>query len=183
MPSSKHIERAAGIDLPNIRNEMAKVNTFNAKVAVLITKIVGSMYCAYGFAVLALCSLPAILSQFSALANTFPHWMTSASLLALVAWVSSYFLQLVLLSVIMVGQDVQSQSSDARALDTDENTKRLIDLLDIHTEGGLKDLSDQIAALTPRTAPQVSVPSVPVNKATPAKAAVKKATTRKATNK
>src|SRR5206468_8327157 len=56
---------------------------FNAAVAVRITKIVGTMYCAYVFTLVALVALPAAIQQGSAT--------------VLVNWLSSNFLQLVLL--------------------------------------------------------------------------------------
>jgi hypothetical protein len=74
---------------------------FNAWFAVKITNTVGTMWCAYVFAALAFVSLPAAID--------------SHSTDTLVAWVSQTFLQLVLLSVIMVGQNVLAQASDARA--------------------------------------------------------------------
>ena len=119
---------------------MAQVSTFNAKIAVVVTNIVGSMWCAYVFTLLALMSLPAVLSAFSIFAGVFPAWLVKASLIALVAWIAQTFLQLVLLSVIMVGQQVQSLAADSRSQETDDNTKKLIDLLDINTAGGLADL-------------------------------------------
>jgi hypothetical protein len=77
------------------------VGRANAWLAVKITKAVGSMWCAYAFALLALVSLPAALQ--------------SHNPVILVSWVSQTFLQLVLLSVIIVGQNVQAVASDARA--------------------------------------------------------------------
>ena len=74
---------------------------FNAAVAVRITKTVGTMYCAYVFALIALVALPAAIAQ--------------GSTTVLVNWLSSNFLQLVLLPIIMVGQNVISTSQDARA--------------------------------------------------------------------
>jgi hypothetical protein len=74
---------------------------FNAAVAVRITKIVGTMYCAYVFTLIALVALPAAIEQ--------------GSPTVLVNWLSSNFLQLVLLPIIMVGQNVISTSQDARA--------------------------------------------------------------------
>lgn len=62
------------------------------------------MWCAYAFAVLAIVSLPAAVA--------------SQSPVILVAWVSQTFLQLVLLSVIIVGQNIQATASDRRAQDT-----------------------------------------------------------------
>lgn len=77
------------------------VGRFNAAVAVRITKIVGTMYCAYVFTMVALVALPA------AIADGKPT--------TLVNWLSSNFLQLVLLPIIIVGQNVISAAQDARA--------------------------------------------------------------------
>jgi hypothetical protein len=77
------------------------IGRFNAGVAVWITKIVGTMYCAYVFSLIALVALPAALEQ--------------GSTTVLVNWLSSNFLQLVLLPIIMVGQNVISATQDARA--------------------------------------------------------------------
>jgi len=73
---------------------------FNGHFALLITTIVGTMWCAYAFAMLALVALP------SALAS---------GPLAIVQWVSQTFIQLVLLSIIMVGQNIMGKASDKRA--------------------------------------------------------------------
>ncbi|MGH9304136.1 MAG: hypothetical protein ACRDZ5_06955 [Acidimicrobiales bacterium] len=54
------------------------------------------------------------------------------------------FLQLVLLSVIMVGQNVQSAASDARAQRTYDDTVMILDRLDVRTVGGIKDLADRL---------------------------------------
>lgn len=79
----------------------------NAAVAVRITKIVGTMYCAYVFTLIALVALPAAIEQ--------------GSPTVLVNWLSSNFLQLVLLPIILVGQNVISTAQDARA-ETDHET-------------------------------------------------------------
>src|SRR5579859_7324062 len=76
------------------------VSRFNTRVALLITRAVGSMWCAYVFAAFDLISLPAAIRGGAA---------------ALVAWVAQTFLQLVLLSVIMVGQNVQAAAADKRS--------------------------------------------------------------------
>lgn len=80
------------------------VGRFNDRVALFITNAVGTMWCAYVFALLALISLPSVLA---ALPTTGPQ--------PLISWIAQTFLQLVLLSVIMVGQRVQQVSSDQRA--------------------------------------------------------------------
>ena len=57
------------------------------------------------------------------------------------------FLQLVLLSVIMVGQNVQSVASDLRSQRTYEDAVEILDRLDVHTAGGIKDLADRLDAM------------------------------------
>ncbi len=89
---------------------MGRINT---RLAVGITKIVGSMWCAYAFALLALVSLPAAIQ--------------SGSAIIIVGWIAQTFLQLVLLPIIIVGQNVQAAASDARA-ESDHQT-----LMAIHT--------------------------------------------------
>ncbi len=85
----------------------------NTRIAVAVTKLVGSMWCAYAFALLALISLPAAIS--------------SHDPLVIVSWIAQTFLQLVLLPIIIVGQNVLAAASDARA-ESDHKT-----LLAIHT--------------------------------------------------
>ena len=77
------------------------VARFNAKLAVKVTNGVGTMWCAYAFAALALVSLPEALNSHSAV--------------VLVSWISQTFLQLVLLSVIIVGQNVLAAAADKRS--------------------------------------------------------------------
>lgn len=77
------------------------VERFNRWFAVRVTKGVGTMWCAYAFAALTLVSLPAAIVSHSAV--------------VLVSWISQTFLQLVLLSVIIVGQNVQADAADKRA--------------------------------------------------------------------
>jgi hypothetical protein len=77
---------------------------FNGKIGLLITTWVGTMICGYIFAAIALLSLPSAIS--------------SHSLTIIIAWISSNFLQLVLLPVIIVGQNLQAKASDKRAEDT-----------------------------------------------------------------
>ena len=74
---------------------------FNSWFAVKVTNGVGTMWCAYAFAALAFVSLPSAIASHNA--DT------------LVSWVSQTFLQLVLLSVIIVGQNVLANAADKRA--------------------------------------------------------------------
>jgi hypothetical protein len=85
---------------------------FNAAVAVKITKGVGTMWCAYAFAALALVSLPSAIR--------------SGSAVTLVSWISQTFLQLVLLSIIIVGQNVLAAAADHRAEATYEDADAVL---------------------------------------------------------
>ena len=69
---------------------------FNLWLAQKVTSGVATMWCAYLFAGIALISLPQAIQ--------------SGDSIVIVSWVAQTFLQLVLLSIIMVGQKVQSQS-------------------------------------------------------------------------
>ncbi|HJW39610.1 MAG TPA: hypothetical protein VJ476_00105 [Rhizomicrobium sp.] len=88
---------------------------FNGRLAILITNAVGTMWCAYLFAAIALISLPDAI-----------HGGTAA----LVSWIAQTFLQLVLLSVIMVGQKVAAAASDKQALQTYQDAEALIKIQD-----------------------------------------------------
>jgi hypothetical protein len=116
---------------------------FNKAVAVKITTGVGSMTCAWIFCLLALLSLPAVLTQAFHL-HVFPSWLVAVGLIALVAWIAQTFLQLVLLSVIMVGQNVQQAASDARAAKTFDDVETIAAILDLHTEGGLAVIYSEV---------------------------------------
>ena len=138
------------VDHLPVHNAYARVNK---KVALGVTGFVGSMTAAWIFCLLALLSLPAVLTQAFSL-HFFPHWLVAVGLIALVAWIAQTFLQLVLLSVIMVGQNVQQAASDARAEKQFDDTERIVDALDLKTEGGLAEVLAAVKAL------QVTPPSV-----------------------
>ena len=125
-----HFARA--ISLRGLQAEVGKVDGFNAKLAVFLTNIVGSMWCAYVFAAISLLGLGPALKPGGE---------------GIIAWIAQTFLQLVLLSVIMVGQNVQSVASDARSQHTYDDTERILDALDIHTQGGITDILTAIKGL------------------------------------
>ncbi len=131
-----------------IKRRVSEVEGFNAKLAVIITSGVGTMACAYVFALLAFVSLPAILIEANVLKKSdVPVFFTKPGLILIVSWIAQTFLQLVLLSIILVGQRVQSTASDARALKEFEDTQVILDRLDTKTQGGLTDVLDAIKAL------------------------------------
>lgn len=47
----------------------------------------------------------------------------------------------------MVGQNVQAEAGDVRSQRTYVDTLQILDRLDIHTKGGIKDLADRIDEL------------------------------------
>jgi len=108
---------------------------FNGRIAILITDTVGTMWCAYAFAALALVSLPQAIQGGTA---------------TLVAWIAQTFLQLVLLSVIMVGQKVSAAASDKQALQTYKDAEALLKIQDeVHRLIKVNnDLTAQIHAAT-----------------------------------
>jgi hypothetical protein len=84
---------------------------FNTRFALLITRAVGTMWCAYAFAAMDLLSLkPAI------------HGGTQS----VISWIAQTFLQLVLLSIIMVGQNVQADAADKRSEATFNDTELVV---------------------------------------------------------
>ena len=80
------------------------IGRFNSWLAVHITSAVGTMWAAYLFVLIAFVSLPQALHSFLN-GNTYEG----------IAWLSQSFLQLVLLPIIIVGQNVISAAQDARA--------------------------------------------------------------------
>lgn len=149
----RHRHMADVVSLRGLGKEVKQVEGFNAKVAVVLTSGVGTMACAYLFCLIALTSLPAILVQAGVLSQSdVPSFLTKAGLILIVSWIAQTFIQLVLLSVIMVGQSVQSAASDARAERTFDDTEVILDRLDVHTEGGLKEILDRLERLEARLA-------------------------------
>ena len=100
-------ERTSHLYAPRNVNALHKAELaaagFNTRFAVALTQRVGTMWTAYTFAVLAIIGLFAILGVLTPLAA------------ALVAWVSQTFIQLVLLPIIMVGQNVLGRKSELQA--------------------------------------------------------------------
>lgn len=91
------------------------------------------MWCAYIFAAIALVSLP------SALKTHDP--------LVIVSWVAQTFLQLVLLSIIMVGQKEQSRKVEEQIYEThDASIKELSEIRELQAEVHriIKDLEGRI---------------------------------------
>ena len=99
-PRVRHPKEARAKD----RKGMAK---FNYWIAVKITNSVGTMWCAYAFFLIDLCMLPPVIMK-----HDVTTWVT---------YIAQTVLQLVLLPIIMVGQNVIQSQNEAKA-DTDHET-------------------------------------------------------------
>jgi cobalamin biosynthesis protein CobD/CbiB len=98
-----------------LKQQQERAAGFNNRLAVRITGIVGTMWCAYAFAILAFISLPAAIQ---------------AGTSALIQWIAQTFLQLVLLSIIMVGQKVAAEKSDQQLEQTYKDAEALLQMND-----------------------------------------------------
>jgi uncharacterized membrane protein YhiD involved in acid resistance len=87
---------------------MQRIATINRTIAVWLTSAVGTMWCAYVFAILAVLGFPA----------------PGSSLTAYVQWTSQTFIQLTMLSVIMVGQQVMEARHNDRHAEQMEHHAR-----------------------------------------------------------
>ena len=85
----------------------------NGRVAVLITTSVGTMWAAYVFTVIGATGIVAALTN-------------NAFLVLLIGAISGYFLQLVLLPVIIVGQNIQGRAADKRAMETYKDAEAIL---------------------------------------------------------
>jgi hypothetical protein len=109
-----HIARRKETGPVKVKDQLKRDNWYgriNAKLAVWITVGVGSMTCAYLFAALAVAGLPTALKPGN---------------IGFLFWFSSDLLQLTLLSVIIVGQNLQAQASDKRAQQTYEDAESIL---------------------------------------------------------
>lgn len=87
--------------------------TINQRFGLAITKSVGTMWAAYAFFALSLVSLPAAI-------------MTGDTVI-IIAWVAQTFLQLVLLPIIIVGQNLQAAKTEVRAIATYEDATAILE--------------------------------------------------------
>lgn len=84
---------------------------FNLWLADAVCRSVGTMWCAYAFAILDSFALPQAIRQ---------------GAYGLVQWTASFFLQLVLLSIVMVNQNAQAGAADATSRQTREDVKAIL---------------------------------------------------------
>lgn len=136
MSEHKHVPR-------NV-NEVHKSEQtgFNTRIAVLLTRSVGTMPTAYTFVVLAIVGLFAILG------------LLSPIVAVLVAWTSQTLIQLVLLPVIMVGQNVLSRKSELMAAEqfkTTEKTYHDTELIMARMDAQDKKIEEMLALMHAKT--------------------------------
>jgi hypothetical protein len=114
-----HVEERQASGPPTIAKARKKLHgdslaaRINGKIGLKITLIVGTMWAAYAFFALALVSLPGAVSSHNAV--------------IIVAWIAQTFLQLVLLPIIIVGQNIQAAASDGRAQATFDDASAVLE--------------------------------------------------------
>lgn len=107
---------------------MKRINAALDAVGGQITKAVGTMWCAIAFALLACVSLPSAIA--------------SHDVVTIISWIAQTFLQLVLLSVIMVGQDLQSRGTAQMITETHEATMAEFKLAQLDRRRNAEELAD-----------------------------------------
>jgi hypothetical protein len=112
-----------------LNNELKGIAKFNYQLAVKITNGVGTMWCAYAFLLIDFLMLPPVIK-----ANSIMVWVT---------YIAQTVLQLVLLPIIMVGQNVIQAQNEAKA-ETDHNTLTYLATLQ---DEQMQELKNQTAIL------------------------------------
>jgi hypothetical protein len=127
-----------------IKRDVESADSFNAKVAIVLTRVVGTMWAFWVFNGIALISLPSAIK--------------TGQLTVLINWVSSNWIQLILLPALMVGQNLQNVAADSRSAKTFQDIETVkadmvlaLDALDTKTAGGLHDVLEAIHKLAPST--------------------------------
>lgn len=142
-----HLQKRAATGPPTTAAARAAVHgpgpigRFNARFGLRITVIVGTMWTAYLFTLLALVSAPSA--------------FRTGNQLIIVGWIAQTLLQLVLLPIIIVGQNVQASSADARAQATyDDASAVLAEAKQIQAhlvaqDAAIGDILDRLGAIRP----------------------------------
>jgi hypothetical protein len=155
-----HLAKASSLGLGEARQLSREVTGFNAKTAIIVPAVLGSMPMFWFCVVLALCSLPAILVAFDneithvGLASVVPSAIVKVSLIALVAWVAQTFIQLVALPVLQVSNNAQMTLAEEHTktlLDdgatTRQHTEAMLDWMSLETAGGAQVILARIDEL------------------------------------
>lgn len=116
----------------SVQKERTGITKFNYGLAVKITNGVGTMWCAYAFVILDLFMLPPVIK--------------AASIMVWVTYIAQTVLQLVLLPIIMVGQNVIQAQNEAKA-DTDHRTLTYLATLQDEQMAELKNQTEILLKL------------------------------------
>jgi hypothetical protein len=114
-----HMEKRKQAGPPMVAAAVAQVHgagvigRINAAIGLKVTLIVGTMWAAYLFTLIALVSAPSA-------------FQTGDSII-IVAWIAQTFLQLVLLPIIIVGQNIQAAAADARSQATYDDAAAVLE--------------------------------------------------------
>lgn len=121
---------------------------FNKKIAVWMTRNVGTMTCFWLLLFFCICALPAVLFQMNVVGRHLfvISFMTGAGFYLLLTWGISTTFQGVCLPAIMVGQNIAAEASDARAAKQYEDAEQMKDWLNLQTQGGLAQVRDELKA-------------------------------------
>jgi Protein of unknown function (DUF1003) len=112
-PRAEELRASGPVKTRDVRrlNHPNALVRFNARFGLLVTVTVGTMWAAYVFTVLALFALPDAIHQ-----GTY----------YVIVWLSSSFLQLVLLPIIIVGQNIQAKAADKRSEETYKDAEAVL---------------------------------------------------------
>ena len=112
-----------------LNKELKGITKFNYRIAIKITNGVGTMWCAYAFLLIDLLMLPPVIKS-----NDVMVWVT---------YIAQTVLQLVLLPIIMVGQNVIQAQNESKA-ETDHKTLTYLATLQ---DEQMQELKNQTAIL------------------------------------
>lgn len=115
-----------------ISKDLNGISKFNYWIAIKITNGVGTMWCAYAFFLLDLLMLPPVIK-----ANNIMIWVT---------FIAQTVLQLVLLPIIMVGQNVIQAQNESKA-ETDHKTLTYLAILQDEQMEELKNQTEIMSRL------------------------------------
>lgn len=109
-----HPHQPGSVSVADVHEKIKSSDGLNTRIAVLLTKAVGTMWTAYIFALLAIVGLFGLLG----LLNPFTFLLAT--------WVSQMFLQLVFLPILSVGQSVLGKHQELVTEETAKNTRALL---------------------------------------------------------
>jgi hypothetical protein len=135
IPHPRTRARMAGTAPPPPRIDDERVG-LNGKLGLFVTTIVGTMWAAYLFTLLALVSLPSAID--------------SGNTIIIISWIAQTFLQLVLLPIIIVGQNILGKTADKRSEQTYKDAEAILhECMQIQAHLSAQDevLTKQIADL------------------------------------